>query len=176
MRSTIARAILAATAGLTIACGSTDSTSPTIAPESAVRTVSPNATGAAPIIRTIDQYVSFSCGNGGAGETIRVTGQLRYDVQSTKDSSGVYHLSIKSNTLGVTGVGLTSGEFFRGSMTEHVNSRALDYLNMDVRTTDMIRFVAPGSGDSFSLIATSHFVVDQGNYVLADQTWDEVCR
>ena len=40
----------------------------------------------------------------------------------------------------------------------------------------MIRFVATGSGDSYSLIATSHFIVDDGNYVLWDETWSEGCR
>ena len=39
-----------------------------------------------------------------------------------------------------------------------------------------VSFVAPGSGDAFSLMVTSHFIVDQGNYVLWDETWNEVCR
>ena len=176
MYSIITRGVMAAAAVMTVACTGTDSLAPTMAPASARRNVSPDAAPATTISRTIDQYVWFSCGNGGAGETIHVTGQLRYDVQSIKDSSGVYHLSIKSNTLGVTGVGLTSGESFRGVMTERVNSRAEDNLNMDVRTADILRFAAVGSSDSFSLMVTSHFIVDQGNYVLWDQTWNEVCR
>ena len=176
MRSIMFRGILAATAALTAACSSTDSLAPVAPAASAPRTISANAEAATTISRTVDQYVWFSCGNGGAGETIHVTGELRYDVHSTKDSSGVSHFSIKSNTFGLTGVGLTSGAFFRGLMTEHVNSRAEDYLNEDVRTADIIRFVAPSSGDSFSLMATSHFIVDEGRYVLWDQTWSEVCR
>ena len=55
-----------------------------------------------------------------------------------KDSSGVYHLNVKSNTSRLTAVGLTTGTIFRGLMTERINSRAEDYLNMDVRTADMI--------------------------------------
>ena len=176
MRSIIFRGILAATAALAAACSTADSVSPTTTSASAHRSVSGNADGITTSSRTIDQYVWVSCTNGGVGETIRVTGELRYDVQSSKDSSGVYHLSIKSNTSNLTGVGLTTGTFFRGLMTERVNSRAEDYLNMDVRTSDIIRFVAPGSGDSYSLVATSHFIVDGGTYVLWDQTWNEVCR
>jgi len=176
MRSIIIRGIFAAAAALTVACNSTDSVTPAGPLASARRTIAPTGGGITTISRTIDQSVWFSCGNGGAGETIHVTGQLRYDVHSTKDSAGVYHFSIKSNTIGITGVGLTSGAFFRGLMTEHVDSRAEDSLNEDVRTADIIRFVAPGSGDSFSLMATSHFIVDAGEYVLYDQTWSEVCR
>jgi len=176
MRSIFSRGIVAATAALVAACSSTDSVAPTASRASARRAVFAEAGGVSTISRTIDQYVWFSCGNGGAGETIHVTGELRYDVQSTKDSAGVYHFSVKSNTLGVTGVGLTSGTFFRGLMTERVNSRAEDYLNEDVRTADIIRFVAPTSGESLSLMVTSHFIVDDGSYVLWDQTWNEVCR
>jgi hypothetical protein len=176
MRSIIIRGVFAAAAALTVACSSTDSVGPAGPLASARRTIAPGGGGITTIGRTIDQYVWFSCGNGGAGEAIRVTGQLRYDVQSTKDSAGVYHFSIKSNTIGITGVGLTSGAFFRGLMTERVNSRAEDALNEDVRIADIIRFVAPGSGESFSLMATTRFIVKDGEYVLYDQTWSEVCR
>jgi len=176
MRSIIIRGILAASAVLTAACSTTDSVAPATAPASARRTVSADAQGVTSLSRPIDQYVWVSCTNGGAGEAVRVTGELRYDVQRTKDSSGVYHFSIKSNTSDLTAVGLTSGTLFRGLMTERVNSRAEDYLNMDLRTADIIRFTAVGSGDSYSLMVGSHIIVDDGDYVLWEQTWNEVCR
>ena len=176
MRSIIFRVVVAATAALTAACSSTDSVAPATPRASSRRTLSANAEGLAPVKRSVDQYVWVSCLNGGAGETIHVTGDLRYDVHSTQDASGVYHFNIESNTSGLTGVGLTSGTLFRGTMAERVASRAEDYLNEDVRTADMIRFVAPGSGDSYALMVSSHFIIDQGTYVLWEQTWNEVCR
>jgi hypothetical protein len=176
MRSIIYRGIAAAALAFTGACSSADSVAPTAAPASASRTASAGGEGVTPVSRAIDQYVWVSCANGGAGETVRATGELRYDVQRTKDSSGVFHLNIKSNTSDLTAVGLTTGTFYRGLMTERVNSRAEDYLNMDVRTADIIRFVAPATRDSYSLMVSSHFVVDEGSYVLWDQTWNEVCR
>ena len=175
MRSIIYRVIAAATLAFTGACSSADAVAPTATSASASGTAAV-AEGIAPVSRAIDQYVWVSCTNGGAGEAVRVTGELRYDVQRTKDSSGVYHLSIKSNTSELTAVGLTTGTFYRGLMTERVNSRAEDYLNMDLRTADIIRFVAPATGDAYSLMVSSHFVVDKGSYVLWDQTWNEVCR
>ena len=174
MRSIIFRGILAATAAFLAACSSTDSVAPVTPSAPTHLTVS--AEVGKTVWRAIDQYVWLSCANGGAGEAVRVSGDVRYDVQRTQDSSGTYHFSIKSNTSGLTAVGLTSGTFFRGMMAERLDSRAQDYLNEDVRTTDIIRFVAPGSGDAYSLMVTSHFIVDQGNYVLWDQTWNEVCR
>jgi hypothetical protein len=176
MRSIIFRGILAATAVVAAACSSIDSVAPTISPTTARRDVSADAANVTSMSRSIDQYVWVSCANGGAGEAVRVTGELHYEVQRTQDSSGVFHLNFKSATSGLTAVGLTSGTFSRGLMTEHITSRAEDYLNMDVRTADIIRFVATGSRDSYSLMASTHFIVDQGSYVLWDQTWDEVCR
>ena len=172
MRSIIFRGILAAAAAFTAACSSTDSVAPAAASPSARRTVSVDP--ATTRSRPIDQYVWFDCN--GAGETIHVTGELHYEVQRMQDSSGVYHFNFKSATYDLTAVGLTSGTSYRGLMTEHITTRAEDYLNEDVRTADIIRFVAPGSGDSFSLTASSHFIVDQGDYVLWEQTWNEVCR
>jgi len=174
MRSIIFRGILAAV--FAAACSSIDSVAPTPSSATARRDVSADAANATRNSRPIDQYVWVSCANGGAGEAVRVTGELHYEVQSTKDSSGVFHLNVKSATSGLTAVGLTSGTFFRGLMTEHITSRAQDYLNEDVRTADIIRFVATGSRDSYSLMASSHFIIDQGTYVLWDQTWNEVCR
>ena len=176
MRSIMIRGILAATAVLTAGCSTTDSVAPPTAPASARRTVSANSEGVSTVSRSIERYVWISCTNGGAGETVRITGELRYDVQRTKDSSGVYHFSIKSNTSDLTGVGLTTGTLFRGLWTERVTSRAEDYLNMDLRTADIIRFAAIGSGDSYSLMVSSHVIVEDGDYVLWEDTWNEVCR
>ena len=176
MRSIIFRCILAATAVFVAACNSVDSVAPTTSPAIARRDVSANAANGTNMSRPIDQNVWVSCANGGAGEAVRVTGELHYEVQRTQDSSGVFHLNFKSATSGLTAVGLTSGTFFRGVMTEHITSRAEDYLNEDVRTADIIRFVATGARDSYSLMVSSHFIIDQGTYVLWDQTWNEVCR
>jgi hypothetical protein len=174
MRSTVFRGIATAIAALTAACSTTDPVAPRATPASARRSVSVphNAT----ISQPVDRSVWVSCANGGAGEAVHVTGNFRYDVHLTQDATGVFHLNIKSNTSGLTGVGTTSGTFYRGMMAEHVNSSAEDELNEDVRITDMIRFTAPGSGAAYALTATTHFIVDQGTYVLWDQTWDEVCR
>ena len=175
MRSIIFRTILAAAVVLAAACNSSDSVAPTTSLATARRDVSANAASLPNSSRPIDQYVWVSCANGGAGEALHVTGELHYEAQNFQDASGVFHLNFKSATSGLTAVGLTSGTFFRGLMTERINSRAEDYLNEDVRTNDIIRFVAPGSGGSYSLMVSSHFIVDQGSYVLWDQTWDEVC-
>ena len=173
MRSIVFRGTLAAIAVLTAACSSADSLAPTATPASGRPTV--NADLVTTMSRPVDQYVWMSCPNG-ASETFHVTGELHYASQRTQDASGVFHFNFKSATSGLTAVGLTSGRLFRGLMTERITSRAEDYLNEDVRTADIIRFVAAPSGDSFSLMVSSHFIAKDGEYVLWEQTWNEVCR
>lgn len=173
MRSAIVRIIFLTAAALTAACSSTDSVSPRIRPASARLDAS---NGDASMKQSVDRYIWVSCLLGGAGETVRVTGDLRYDVHSTMDATGVYHLNIKSNTSNLTATGLTSGTFFRATLGERINSRAVDYLNEDVRISDVIKFAATGSGDSYSLMVNSHFIVDQGDYVLWEQNWSEDCH
>lgn len=176
MRSTIHRVIFAVTAAFTAACSNADSFAPTTPPAAARRTITPDASGNATVKQSVDRYVWLSCMNDGAGETVHVTGELRYDVHNTQDGSGIYHLNIKSNTSNLTAVGLTTGMFFRGTMGERINSRAEDYLNSDTRISDMIRFTAVGSSDAYSLMVTSHIIIDQGDYVVWDESWNEVCR
>ena len=176
MRSIVFRGIFAAIVAFAAACSSTDSVAPATTPASARRTVLADADGVTTLSRSIDLNVWVSCTNGGAGEAVRVTGEVHYEGQRFQDASGVYHFNFKSATSGLTAVGLTTGTFFRGLMTERITSRAEDNLNEDVRTADIIRFVAPASGDSYSLMVSSHFIVDDGEYVLYDQTWSEVCR
>jgi len=176
MRTTIFRVIVTATAVLTAACGDTNSIAPKTAPNAPRRTVTANPDGGASLKQSIDRYVWVSCMNDGAGETVHVTGDLRYDVHSMQDANGVYHLNITSNSSNLAAVGLATGTVFRGSLAERINSRAEDYLNSDVRIADVIRFVAPGFGASYSLVATTHIILDQGDYVVWDESWNEVCR
>jgi len=86
MRSIIFRGILAAAVALTAACSSTDTVAPAAlaarAPVSHL-TVSTNADGVTAMSRPVDQYLWLSCANGGTGETVRVTGDLRYEMKRT---------------------------------------------------------------------------------------------
>ena len=140
MRSVIFRSILTAAAVLIAACNSTDSVAPTAPSAAARRDASADAANVTKRSRLIDQNIWVSCTNGGAGEVVRVTGELHYEVQRMQDASGVYHFNFKSATSGLTAVGLTTGTVFRGLMTERITSRAEDYLNEDVRTADGPRY------------------------------------
>lgn len=172
MRSTIARIFFVAAAALAAACSSTDS----VAPKRVPATARLDANGDASVKQSVDRYVWVSCLAGGTGETVRVTGDLRYDVHIALDGNGVSHMSIKSNTSNLTAIGLTTGTLFRGTMGERINSRAEDQLNSDLRIADVIRFTAIGSSDSYALVANAHIVVDQGSYVVWEESWEEGCR
>ena len=175
MRSIIVRFLLLTAAALASGCNGTDSVTPRIRPAAARLDVA-NANGDASLKQSVDRYVWVSCLLGGTGETVHVTGDLRYDFHSTVDATGASHVNIKSNTSNLTAIGMTSGTFFRASLAERINSKATDYLNEDVRISDIIHFTATGSRDAYSLLASSHYIVDQGDYVLWEEDWSEVCR
>jgi len=170
MRSIIFRGILSATIAFTAACSSTDSVAPASTRASADRTVAADVEGVNTVRRSIDQNVWISCANGGAGEAVRVTGDLRYDLHLTQDAAGVMHLNIKSNTSGLTAVGLTTGTFFRGLMSEHVNSRAVDELILiEPSRKEYIergRFRIP---DPSGVHSWSHPVIANGKLYVRDQ-------
>src|SRR6185436_9862316 len=86
MRSIIFRGVLTAIAVFAAACSSIDSVAPTTSPATARRDVSANAANGTNMSRPIDQNVWVSCANGGAGEAVRVTGELHYEVRRTEDS------------------------------------------------------------------------------------------
>src|SRR5262245_11334045 len=116
MRSIVLRGLATAIVALAAACSTADSVAPRMTTASARRSASARAPENANISRQVDRFVWVSCANGGAGEAIHVTGDLRYDVHQTVDATGVIHYNVKSNTSGLTGVGTTSGTFYRGSL------------------------------------------------------------
>jgi hypothetical protein len=75
--------------------------------------------------------VFVPCALGGAGESVRFDGYLHSQFQSHEDGSGGFHVVYHVNPQGVSGVGLTSGETYRGTgvtqTTFHAGAGASTY-------------------------------------------------
>lgn len=169
---------IGAVAVLAAACAPADSpVAPTAAPTAPRAVVSAAATqdttagltadafGSA--ARTIDRYYWVDCGANGAGEYVHATGNIRYRSHMTRDSSGVTHIDINSNTSQLTGVGVQSGAFYRGMATEHVTGRGESYGGFQsTRIAEMIHFVAPGAGAAFTVQYDTHIEIDENGTVL----------
>jgi hypothetical protein len=115
------------------------------------------------------------CANGGAGEWVRVTGStnLVYTISWT-DHGFTY--GYHSNTYGVHGVGLTTGETFIGS--GHTEGQVLGaWVNEQWLSTfvDQIRLI--GQNTSFSVRNTYHVTVNpDGNEEIKLRDQQAVCN
>ena len=70
-------------------------------------------------VRTPLDFLNFvSCANGGAGELIHVSGILHTVVTATTSQNGGVHITSHFNSVGVSGVGETTGLRYRENGTE----------------------------------------------------------
>lgn len=187
MRSLMLRTIAVAAVVLTGACSTSDSVAPAPAIAASARTTAARAASAAVTgdvasdgttltdatafasgSRSIEGYQWISCAANGAGEYVRTSGDIRYWAHRLKDSSGVYHININSNTSQLTGVGTTTGDTYRGMQTERVISRGVGYSGFQsLRIAETIHFVATGGGADFTVQYDTHIEVDEnGTLVL----------
>lgn len=190
MRLTSLRAITLAATVLAAACSAGDSVAPrTTAPArvaSAVRgadastdTTSPAAgTLLGSTSRSIDGYQWVSCAANGAGEWVQTAGEIRYRARWFRDSSGIYHVHINSNTSQLTGVGTTTGDAYRGTETERVTARAAGYSGFEsLRIAENVHYVATGGGANFTIQYDDHVELDaNGNLVLWVESQRTTCE
>ena len=66
------------------------------------------------IVRTpIDGLLFASCGNGGAGEDVAISGTLQEVFRTTVDNVGGFHVTQQFNQVGVSGIGQVTGTKYR---------------------------------------------------------------
>jgi hypothetical protein len=99
------------------------------------------------------------CAAGGAGEDIYVSGTLHDLWHATDDANGGLHLTLLSQPMGVTAVGQTSGDVYRGTgaYIEQIN-----YGNIGETSTfvSIYRLVGPGNGNDLYMHITNHVTVN----------------
>ena len=117
--------------------------------------VAPNAS--ADMVENTTHPLDFtqfvSCANGGAGEDVHLTGEFHTVFAVTTDGSGAFHVVFTGNSQNLSGVGLTTGDSYRG-----VDQFAQTVLNVapPVILTETTTFNLIGQGPGNNL--TTHFV------------------
>jgi len=115
-----------------------------------------------------DSTVFVPCANGGAGETVDVSGSLNFVFHSFFDSAGGQHLQLKSNLQGVSGIGLTTGTKYQMSDSEtFVFNVAADDAPNETTTVSNMRVTGQGPGNNFLLHETAHFTINANGTVTA---------
>jgi hypothetical protein len=108
------------------------------------------------------------CANGGAGELVALSGSLHVLTTVTINGNNV-SMSTHSQPQGVSGVGLTTGDKYRGT---GVTRSDTNYDNVDfpfVTTyVNNFRVIGQGPGNNFTVHETLHTTVNANGDATAD--------
>lgn len=117
------------------------------------------------------------CANGGAGETVALSGELEFSSHEVLDADGGTHERRMVRPSGVVGVGATSGLNYRGTgmsfMSEGVaaeGSSVYTYVNN-------FRIIGQGAGNNLLVHAVVHQTTDaDGNVVATVDLSSNTCK
>lgn len=100
-----------------------------------------------------DEVIWVDCANGGAGEEVHLTGYLHLTFRQTFDNAGGVHIKFQANPQGISGVGLTTGDQFRGTGVSQ------DQFNLKVgeQSTSINNFNIIGKGPGNNALVHSNF-------------------
>ncbi len=104
--------ILLAALGYTLLAGCGDPSRSPLAPGDALRSASTQITN---ITTPYSETIFVPCAMGGAGEFVTLSGTLHTVFRITIDANGGFHARTLSQLQQVSGVGLTTGDKYRGT-------------------------------------------------------------
>ena len=147
----------------------------------AVTTVSPTvfigreSSPSVPIQLEGAQWVS--CAAGGEGEWVSTSGTINYRMQFVVDADGKEHGQIHANSQSLTGVGMSTGDVYRGNLISHQTVTEKADGGWTAQLNDLFQYVGTGKGTNFSLRLTAQAVFDaDGNLTLSSEEIQVACR
>jgi hypothetical protein len=125
----------------------------------------------------LDAPLINSCYNGGAGESIQLSGFVVVTFQTVETPSGAVISHVHVGTRGVHGVGLTSGIRYQALEHENDISRTSKDGSQHVQFLLVLRTIAPGPGNNELLTSRFHLVIaPDGSFRYTFNKTDHVCR
>ena len=115
---------------------------------------------------TFDAFVFVPCAQNGAGEVVHISGPLKVLFHVTLDGSGGFHFDELFNPLGITGVGLTSGDQYQatGETRFGFNDRGLPF---EFTFVNNFKIIGHGPGNNFLVHETFHITINANGTVTA---------
>jgi len=106
------------------------------------------------------------CASDGEGEVVHLTGELHFSFHVTLDSAGGAHIKVHSNTEGLIGTGLTTGDKYQGKDLIHFNLNVKE----GVQSTQISTFHIIGQGNANDFLAhvTLHITIHPDGTVTAE--------
>lgn len=103
--------------------------------------------------------VFVPCAAGGAGEVVSLTGTLHLLIRATTDNTGGVHVGVHSQPVGVSGVGQTTGDTYRGTgVTQDEFNGRVDVGAEDTFVNNF-RVIGQGPGNNFTVHQTIHITI-----------------
>jgi hypothetical protein len=118
----------------------------------------------------VDSFVFVPCANGGAGETVHLTGTVLVLFTTTSTESGQFITIAHFQPQGVSGVGETTGDRYRGTGPGFFLTRAnLNLAANEVSTfLTNFRIIGPGAGNNLLIHNLFHLTVNGNGVVTAE--------
>ena len=109
----------------------------------------------------VNAFLDVPCANGGAGETVHITGSTHLVIQSTVTPAGMTLLSGLSQPFQLTAVGTTTGDVYHdvgSSQFADVRSDA----GFPIAFTELVdtRMIGPGPDNNLTLHETFHITLN----------------
>jgi hypothetical protein len=102
--------------------------------------------------------VFVPCAAGGAGEVVSLEGTLHIASHVTLDGAGGFHGTFHANPQGVTGVGQTTGDVYRGTGVSR--SGFSGKVGEVLTVVDNFRIIGPGPGNNLLVHGVFHLTVN----------------
>ena len=101
-----------------------------------------------------------------AGESVEVSGTIREVLHITEDANGGFHLHFTSTPLDISGVGLLSGDIYRGAgATNFTRYIGPGYTGV-VSAVDNTLLIGPGPGNNLYIRSRFHFTRNANNEIV----------
>jgi hypothetical protein len=114
----------------------------------------------------VDTLIRVPCAVGGAGELVRLTGAAHMVFAVTQDANGGLHIATHVNTVGLSGVGLTTGAKYQASQADSFASNSGGTGNEFTFINNFL-MTAPGGGNNVRVHAIIHGYLDANGNVIA---------
>jgi hypothetical protein len=135
----------------------------------AIITLLASSTGSAAVTQVdipVDTMISVPCAVGGAGEVVHLIGAAHMVFAVTHDANGGLHIATHVNTVGLRGVGLTTGNQYQASQQDSFVSNS-SVTGGETTFVNNFLMTARGPGNNLRIHELVHVFLDANGNVTA---------
>jgi hypothetical protein len=117
------------------------------------------------IVVPFSQDVDIPCANGGAGETVTISGNLHILITFSISANGGVRAKTHFQPQGATGVGAITGDIYRATGVTQFQFNS--HVGYEETFVNNFRIIGPGPGNNFLAHTTAHLTINANGDVTA---------